>query len=214
MKQNPYNDMRVGRLKRLEPIFANWRKLHKKHGADWINRFEDAPWWYNERASISFLSGAIWLSHGWALEEFASTKTVLSENRGRIKYTGRSDLMFEIRRYGYIAKVKECWPNLTSIPNAMKTVRETVRTACQDCRRGLDLGYLPLGIVFAAPKLHKTKKKIIDERLTEFVSELVKLDKVGVAWTFPNEAVELQPAKGLRNEHYIYPGEVLIIKPV
>ena len=33
----------------------------------------DAPWWYNERASLSHLAGALWQSNGWVTFRAAHT---------------------------------------------------------------------------------------------------------------------------------------------
>ena len=58
--------------------------------------FEDNPWWYNERASLSVLAGAAWTLKDWfALEEFSTIKRMRtlapSVDEGHLR-NGRCDL--------------------------------------------------------------------------------------------------------------------------
>jgi len=72
--------------------------------SDWLDLMDDptwgpkdAPWWYNERASLGTLAGAFWRQKGWAFEEYATSRW-----NGGVRSNGRatSRLGWTIRPVG------------------------------------------------------------------------------------------------------------------
>src|SRR5713226_1261165 len=63
----------AGPLPELRQVLRKWIFVNK----DYVHRWDgiDAPWWYNERASVSALAAAAWLAKGIALEEYTTRKT-------------------------------------------------------------------------------------------------------------------------------------------
>lgn len=54
----------------LKPLNA-WIKAVERY----TKEFQDNPWWYNERSSLSVLAGAAWTLKDWfAPEEFSTIK--------------------------------------------------------------------------------------------------------------------------------------------
>jgi hypothetical protein len=71
--------------KLLKPVVDGWHKA-MRHYAEIHKGDDDAGYFYNERANISFLAAGAWLSGGGALEEYVSSKY-----RSRKKSSGRVD---------------------------------------------------------------------------------------------------------------------------
>lgn len=69
-----------GSLRQLARALHRWLRI-MEDPVWWKDDEEDAPWWYNERALLSLFAGAVWLSKGWAFEEFAAMK----RQKGRVK---------------------------------------------------------------------------------------------------------------------------------
>jgi hypothetical protein len=111
----------------LRGTLENWRYLMGQRG--WGSR--DAPWWYNERASLSLLAGALWYADGWAFEEF-----VTSKRHKRKARRGRGDLMFEVGGLKAVAEAKQCWPALRTTPrSAMSVIARALDRACEESTR-------------------------------------------------------------------------------
>jgi len=97
----PEIEIRNQELKPLERVFHKLIDLTEEFCRNVKN---DAPYWYNERANVSFLAGAIWRCGGMCLEEYASDKTWEKE-----KYPGRTDIWFYLDGKEYIAEAKFGW---------------------------------------------------------------------------------------------------------
>jgi len=67
----------AGPFRGLKDALSEWTILQKKlvHTLG----SEDAPWWYNERASISTFAAAVWLTGGVALKECMTSKKSLDK---------------------------------------------------------------------------------------------------------------------------------------
>jgi hypothetical protein len=61
-------DIRGVHFGSLSPVLKYWQVLNES----WEGG--DVPWWYNERASVGFLAGAVWKYGGWVMEEFGAEK--------------------------------------------------------------------------------------------------------------------------------------------
>ncbi len=156
----------IGRLKTLTPILYEWQKLNERIGSYWAKCYDDAPWWYNERASLSFFAGAVWrCPDGWAIEEFSTTKTAISKHGRKQEHVGRCDINFGIGNYVFTAEVKQCWPNVGDAQKAIKKIDNALQVAHQDCLQLPNLECPRLGMVFAVPMLHKSKQEHIEDAL-------------------------------------------------
>jgi hypothetical protein len=201
----------VGRLRSLEHILTEWQNLNERLGSEWARYYHDAPWWYNERASLSIFAGSVWrCPSGWAFEEFSTTKTTPSTRGKKREHTGRCDIQFGIENHEFVAEVKQCWPNIGDAHKAMKTIDLSLQRARQDCNQLAEFGCPHLAIVFAAPKLHKLKQENVEDALRQFVCELRKMRNVALAWAFPKSARDLRPDSNYND--YVFPGIVLIIQ--
>jgi hypothetical protein len=115
MKEIKY--MEPGPFGFLKPALLEWQSMQK---LDWWDHKGDAPWWYNERASLSLFAGAVWKCRGWVFEEF-SIKRRTATTRGKYKrHSGRCDIMFGLGKIQFVGEAKQCWPVLgPSLRNAM-----------------------------------------------------------------------------------------------
>lgn len=94
-----------------ENIMNSWISINREYIEDWHDdngNFNDCAYWYNERASVSILAGAIWRKGGVCLEEFSSVKGIIvdkeiDETKER---NGRTDLYFYLGEEEYIVEAK------------------------------------------------------------------------------------------------------------
>jgi hypothetical protein len=195
----------LGAMKFLHPILEEWKSMMQD--SEW--RKKDAPWWYNERALLSLFAGAIWKCEGWAFEEFATSKRTLSKRGRRTERAGRGDIMFQIGEEICVAEAKQCWPILGHRNhNAMSTVKEALNEARIQSSRLPSEGQ-KLGIVFGVPCLHESKQGDSEKILHDFISRFTSLKNTTITWVFPREKRTLKGGDG-----YIYPGIVLMLKPL
>jgi hypothetical protein len=195
----------------LAPILQEWARLNNDLGAKWASKEADAPWWYNERASLSLLAGAIWRVEGWAFEEFSTAKALALPQTARSHGPGRCDLMFGIRGRTFVAEAKQAWPNLGgSIPQAIATTHAALAAACKDALRVPDWGYPRLGIVIAAPMLRASKASQLDALVSRYVVGLSVDRAVSIAYAFPAAAMDLRPSSAYKD--FVFPGVVLLVR--
>ncbi|WP_067586614.1 hypothetical protein [Endozoicomonas ascidiicola] len=134
-------------IKWLAPVLEQWLRVHR----DYIeaNDCEDSLYWYNERANVGALAGAIWRSGGYALEEFGAQKGKDDEVSN-----GRVDLYFQYSGRDVVVEAKQSWVYLA--PKSRRDFRSLIDTAIgeanDDIRRtqdsleyefGLGLAFLP-----------------------------------------------------------------------
>lgn len=196
--------MRAKTLKYLDTVLRKWKSLQS---LKWWNYEKDAPWWYNERASLSLFAGAIWRSGGWVFEEFSTKRRVA---KGRSKYRsslGRCDIMFGIGKEQFIGEAKQCWPNLSKgIDAGLKEVEQFLEKALKQTSQLPADGFEKMAIVFVTPRIHQSKNKHIGERIRQFTTQLRREEDLTVKTFFPKKGHEV------RERGYIYPGVALLIK--
>jgi hypothetical protein len=196
------------KLRPLRPVLKAWQHLNSAIGSEWAREYEDAPWWYNERASISFLAGAIWKSGGWALEEFSSRKKGFGRGTAAALRAGRYDINFAVGENEYIAEAKQCWPRPHDIKAAGAAIRHSLRQAKADARSDISWDLPVLAIVFAVPRIPISRAPQVSVLLQRLVE--LPLPNVLVAWSFPLAARALRsPTNG-----YIYPGVMILVDQV
>jgi hypothetical protein len=131
----------------LKPILEQWLRVHR----DYIeaNDCDDSLFWYNERANVGALAGAIWRSGGYALEEFGTTK-----GKDEEASNGRVDLFFQYAGRESVAEAKQSWVYLAhnSRRDFRKLIDKTIKKAQDDITRtqnslehefGFGLAFLP-----------------------------------------------------------------------
>jgi hypothetical protein len=117
------------------------------------------------------------------------------------------------RRY-FFAEAKQYWPWFTN-DNADVVLGELVWSldaACEDVRKVSERGYTRMGIVFAVPSIHKTKKEHLDTNLSNLIEGLMARKELTVVYTFPKKARRIKAEKPYHDR--VYPGVVLIARKV
>ncbi|MBZ4336701.1 hypothetical protein [Corallococcus sp. AS-1-12] len=170
---------------------------------------KDCPWWYNERASISQLAGAIWLAGGWAFEEFSETKRSPEE----MDFPGRVDLMFWTGREKngpqFVAEAKSCWLRLRS-KYTVETINHSFNCAIRDSQKVKTYKgrYTKLAIVFIAPLIPVKYHAETKQRLDALIGTMKSRPRTYLAWYF--RVAEDTPV----HNGYFYPGVMLGVQPI
>jgi len=205
----------AAKLAKLEPVLVQWVALMLARWGE-----DDAPWWYNERASLSQFVGAIWKSGGWAFEEYAVPRKAggagpAPDSPGRNGGLGRCDLMLEQGDFQAIAEAKQRWPRITRGGNISAAVDVSLSHAAEQVVTAPhQRGYQRLAIVFVSPIA--TKKLVDDDakftsRLRGLSDSVTKSKSRAVAWAFPAHSRRL---KSKRRPGLYYPGTMVVIAPV
>lgn len=196
--KNSKIDIRTRKLNLLKPLLKEWIKINESFCK--INR-DDSLYWFNERATLSTLAGAVWNSKGYCLEEYRTDKKY---RKGT--YPGRADLWFAWRKKEYYIEAKQLWISLSKNAGlASRYIRETLRVVKKEAASTIkeDKGE-SLGIVFAVPYISLNESVSINNRLASFLEELEKVEYDIMAYTFPSYC------RSLKSEKYIYPGVALV----
>jgi len=167
----------------------------------------DAPWWYNERASLSLLAGAVWYADGWAFEEFVTVKRPGARKR---PHHGRGDLMFEIRNHRFVTEAKQCWPTIGSKPDrAVAIIDKALSRACEAADQNRIRTYRAIGLVFVVPYFTSRSVQERERRIRTLLRCLRLRRSLTLAWAFPGDQRLLRSEKGR-----YYPGVILIATAV
>jgi hypothetical protein len=135
------------KLSWIEPILEQWLRVQRDYLE--ANDCDDSLFWYNERANIGALAGAVWRSGGYALEEFNATK-----GSGDDISQGRVDLFVQYAGRDSAVEAKQSWVYLAahSRRDFRKLIDKTLDNAREDVKRtqeslehefGLGLAFLP-----------------------------------------------------------------------
>lgn len=154
----------------IAPILEQWVKINR----DYIEQSENSEnyYWYNERANISALAGAVWRCGGFASEEYSAPK-------GADNKMGRVDLHFVFAQKEIICEAKHGWLYLTQDKDKdyASEIKGCLDEAKHDIERTLkahkpDLG---LGIAFLAP-YWDASKKYPEKAIRNLKAQLKELD--------------------------------------
>lgn len=87
----------------IEPVLAQWLRINR----DYIEEMGclDSLYWYNERANVSALAGAMWKCGGFAIEEYSSIKG----GDETVQKNGRVDLYLYNHGNEAICEAKMNW---------------------------------------------------------------------------------------------------------
>ena len=197
----PMNEgIKVESERRLSPILRKWISLNKAMAAAW--KWEECPWWCNERASVSIFAAAVWKAGGIALEEFCDEKVYR-----RSRYKGRCDLYFKFRGKEYTAEAKHIWSAAGPRSNgAISPIEEALRSASDDVKHVKETE-TKLSIVFAVPYFPKSCENELDLLLKKWRDQLLKISCYNMAWVFPKKA-----RRALISKNEFYPGAAVILR--
>lgn len=195
-------------LKPIIPVLESWFTLVNKYSTA-LN--QDACWWYNERASISVLSGAAWRTSDWiALEEFSTKKH--GENGG-VKH-GRCDLYLSNKTVSFVIEAKQAWQNIgdrtaSNTAEANRMFALAWEDAAKLSKTEADHRLAACFIVPRLPEAQVNEENTpIEERLDDWLENIkTELKPDTIAWVFPEGTRNLTSS----NDR-IFPGVCLVLK--
>jgi hypothetical protein len=197
-------------LRCIQPVLKIWIDLNISLFRSW-RPSGDVPWWYNERASLSVLSGAVWRTGNEAFEEYSDNKRGLARKTGRLsnKYSGRIDFYFNIKGHEFKGESKFCWLGVsTAHADITERLNNLLSEAKNDARKLEPDDQQRLAIVFATPYVTVANKQVLSERINRAIDQAISIPADAFAWVFP----ELN--RCISYNSYLYPGTMVIIKKV
>lgn len=196
------------RRTRLHEVFAKWIRINSEIAASWRN--DDAPWWHNERASLSVFAGAIWRSGGIAYEEYAEEKRQpMSLTGRRSAYSGRCDLYFELGDIGYVAEAKQGWSGGSNDRDPVPRIRKVLRSARESASRLASHGQHRTALVFVAPRFAGAYHSESEAMINRWIAKATAIPKWEKAWVFPKSSRFIQSDNGR-----YYPGVMIFARSV
>jgi hypothetical protein len=178
---------------RLESLILGWFAAIQRY-CTW-GRY-DAPYWWNERANVSLLAGAAWLSGAAALEEYHTEKEF---EHGYS--TGRTDLYIKwADRKECVIEAKHCWFNDRSLKRKMNEAMQAARQN-HDCETAF-------ACTFVVPSRPLNSKVTPMEMIAAIHREAEPMDIF--AASFPRLFRNLQSERDSK----IYPGVALVMHRV
>lgn len=194
-------------LRLFKDVLDQWIETNIRVTKSW---FPYVPWWYNERALLSFFAASVWRADSVAFEEFSAEKRHPKETKIGSPYTGRQDLYIEIGRHKFMCEAKICWSGMT-LANMQPHMHidEMLNKACSDVRkaRAFD-GERRLGIAFARPYIRAAKREFMDERINTWLREIRRVEYSCCAWVFPLKA------RGVTGGRDLLPGVAVFVREV
>lgn len=196
--RNSYINIKYKKFKQLTSLLLKWIKIQESYSKNYNN---DSLYWYNERATLSTLAGAVWKCGEFSLEEYRVTKKYRKE-----AWTGRADLWFTWKNTEYQVETKQIWVSLSNKAyNSPRYIKKALDEAIKDAvssnerRQGHTLG-----IVFVIPYIASSEKEHLNKALKMFIKEIEQVDYDIMAYTFPPYC------RSLHSDKYYYPGVVLV----
>jgi hypothetical protein len=186
----------------LLPIIRGWHKAMRRYSH--IHQDEDdAGYYHNERANISFLAAGAWLSGNAALEEYGSDKY-----RSGRKAKGRVDLYIckDSENAEIEAKVKWLKAHLDEITYTNQ-ILAVLKKAVVDARalRGSENRYACVFFIsqFVSSKFGHYKNRS-DSLVRTHIDRTCQTDKSAIwAWSFPSQT------RCILDGNIYYPGVIM-----
>lgn len=194
-------------LEILEDVLWEWIAVQERSARFW--EWKDAPWWYNECASLSMFAGAVWRSGGIALEEYSTEKRQDASVRKRTLGTssGRGDLYLKVGDREFILEAKQCWSSAGArAGHPCNRISKKMSEALVDVRRAKSYGEERLGSAFAVPYIPKREFPSVDQCLEQWLKSINDLSCACRAWVFPPEV------RRLSYKTAVYPGVAVFIE--
>lgn len=193
-----------GNFKSLHPILNEWILCIDK----FLSEADDRAWWYNERATLSILAAAAWMSGSGniALEEYVTDKGHKASS-----YKGRCDLFIGTKSNNYACEAKQIWCSIGgSAKNTQEIIKKGLKSSEKAARKLQSHEGQRLAITFIVPKLPPSDESNIDKLLKLWLKEIRTYECSCIAWTFPAK-IRRQPSE---SSGYFYPGVVMIIQEI
>ena len=180
----PVRHVNSGNLCSLKPIVDVWIDVILQRYVAYFSISEDmdSPWWYNERATVSFLAAAAWMAEGIALEEYRTQKGKKSNPR-----TGRCDLFLGAKsRAWFECEAKHTWCAVgRKVRNGFERAKSGLKDACHNAKQLPKAeGVRRLGLCFLIPYLPIGDKDYVVEQIEKWLKR---------AWTDSNVTVSHGP---------------------
>jgi hypothetical protein len=163
----------------------------------------DAPWWYNEAASVSTLAAAAWSHKERALLDYRASK-----QRANVRWKGRADIWMDLRGEEYVGEAKIFWPSLSRRRGHARTTK-MLKTACSDAKAHLDGGGTArIGVLFVAPWTRELDEPTFALQTASFIEGSLRAlsESCAVAWSFRTPWGAVPVSKG-----YGYPGVMVAL---
>lgn len=170
---------------------------------------EDAGYYYNERANISFLAAGAWLSGGAALEEYVSSKY-----KSTAKSNGRVDLYICTKNKKSIEiEAKHKW--LKADFNGTRLKRHVLErlTMARDDVRALEGSWYRYACVFYVSQFRQNHFENYSENsafhIRQHIEETIACARGCLwAWSFPSQT------RFIEDNKCYYPGVIMCLAPV
>jgi hypothetical protein len=207
---NTIQGKQILQLRFLAPALDHWIKINTQVAQAWQSD-GDVPWWYNERALLSMIAGAIWQTKGIAFEEYSTEKRMRSQRNNVNLYSGRQDLFIQIGKEVLIGECKVCWSGATLRKvNPSTRINRTLDIACADIKKTKPNGQRRIGIVFARPYIRGIHRSIVSTLVKKWIATV--RDGVNYsccAWVFPSQSRFIQG-----DDEDVIPGVAVFIREV
>lgn len=220
MKDGELSLVYTPKLRTLRPVLEAW--IDAVHRYCKLQGHEDAPWWFNERASLSILAGAVWTLPAWAaLEEYATTKRgVMPEDKvdeggPSPERNGRCDLLILGKSTNFAIEAKQAWQSIGSRSEGIANVHKAMRMAWYDAGDlHLDESEHRLAVTFVVP--YVPKKDVGEGHPHELVNQWLESKPFEIDGRSPAALAYVFP-KGYQNfetedQGGYFPGVVLVIE--
>lgn len=220
MKDGALSLVYTPKLRALRPVLEAW--IDAVHRYCELQEHDDAPWWFNERASLSTLAGAAWAWRDWAaLEEYATTKKRVMP-KGKVdegglspERNGRCDLLILGRSTNFAIEAKQAWQSIGSRSEGVANIHKAMKRAWRDAGDlHLDEGDHRLAATFVVPYVPKKSigdghpHGLVRQWLDSSPFDMDDRTPAALAYVFPKDygSFETRDKKGY------FPGVVLVIE--
>lgn len=212
-----------------------WGKSgNNKRNKDWVKVFEewassikkyydftegDLTWWYTERANISIIAGAVWLSGGIAMEEYSIEKV---KGRDEGLYKGRADLYLNVGKEAYAieGKFDTFSLNHKDIKIPWERITDKLKTECKndivkvdeesDFKGGLVMARIEHPADGKMRTYYKNYNKAIKDYRNLASHNLKKEYRFGYRIDFFPSWVKLEDIE-TDSKNYVYPGMTILL---
>ncbi|MBO0135545.1 hypothetical protein J0673_04485 [Vibrio sp. Vb2736] len=201
-------------------IFKEFDAIHREYAHSYSNYDKgkfDLAYFYNERANISILAGAIWRQSEYkalVLEEYSTDKEKQTGDNQDINakgYRGRRDLWFCLNDQQFRCEAKQLWWSLESLNEHefSSAIKLADREANKIEKQYIDGDNFALGIVFITLKIRRTNLG----KSSSYLAELDRLIATHQQDDLVTHKFVLDEVLGSGGESAtLYPGVLVLIK--
>ena len=198
-------------------LLEGWRDAQDMYA----RRVEEAPWAFNERASISFLAAGCWLKGGVAIEEY-STEKARTDRRYSSNRNGRCDLYLRIGKAEINCEAK--WRELAiphdrkwNVASGISALRASLAAAKNDASKLLK-GFAKTrrGLLFVYVYHEGEKNDLptlgdVQTLVTTVKTNLSEIGASGLAWHFRKDQLKARNGPTRDGKYWWETGTLLLI---